>query len=170
MPVKASSKAPVLRRDGRAVQNCTGLYDVLTRLAVDWRRSQFFSRMKNKSVLRRPIHDWRKLIRQSLVLLICVGFTSYFAYHAKHGRHGLEANRKFLERLTLLEFEIKSLEAARARLSQDIALLSPELPNADLVEEIARDVLGYVHPDDKVILVEAQPRINTTRSNAYHTR
>lgn len=111
--------------------------------------------MKNISVLRRPIHDWRKLTRQVVVLLICSGFASYFAYHAINGRHGLEAKHRFLERLTLLEFEIKSLEAARARFTQDIALLTPELPNADIVEGIARDVLGFVHPDDKVILTEA---------------
>lgn len=106
-------------------------------------------------MLRRPIHDWRKLARQTLVLLICSGFAYYFAYHAIYGRHGLEAKHAFLERLTLLEFEIKGLEAARSRLEQDIALLSPELPDADLVEEIARDVLGFVHPDDKVVLTEA---------------
>lgn len=109
------------------------------------------------SVLRTPIHDWRKLSRQFIVLLICSGLASYFAYHAINGRHGLEAKRQFLERLTLLEFEIKSLEAARARYTQDVALLSPELPNADMVEEIARDVLGFVHPDDQVILSAAQP-------------
>jgi cell division protein FtsB len=29
-------------------------------------------------------------------------------------------------------------------------LLTPELPDPDLVEETARDVLGFVHPDDKI--------------------
>ena len=39
----------------------------------------------------------------------------------------------------------------RSKLERDVALLSPEVPNADLVEEIARDVLGYVHPSDRII-------------------
>ncbi|MCH9766114.1 MAG: septum formation initiator family protein [Alphaproteobacteria bacterium] len=103
-------------------------------------------------MLRRPIHDWRKLSKQFIVLLTCSGIASYFAYHAINGRHGLEAKHRFLERITLLEFEIKGLEAARARYAQDVALLTPELPNADLVEEIARDVLGFVHPDDAVVM------------------
>jgi cell division protein FtsB len=51
----------------------------------------------------------------------------------------------------LLEFEIKSLEAVRANLKRDVALLSPDKPDPDLVEEIARDVLGFVRPDDLVI-------------------
>ncbi len=56
-----------------------------------------------------------------------------------------------IERSDLVEFEIRSLEAVRSKLAHDVALLSPELPNPDLVEEIARDVLGYVHPDDRVL-------------------
>jgi cell division protein FtsB len=50
-----------------------------------------------------------------------------------------------------LEFEIKSLEAVRAKLARDVALLSPETPDPDMVEEIAREVLGFAHPDDSVV-------------------
>jgi len=85
------------------------------------------------------------------VLLLCLGMTAYFAYHAISGRHGLEARSRLIERSTLLEFEIKSLEAVRAKLQRDVALLAPELPDPDIVEEIARDVLGFVHPDDRVV-------------------
>jgi cell division protein FtsB len=80
-----------------------------------------------------------------------LGFTAYFAYHAIYGRHGLEVRSQLTERSALLEFEIKSLEVVRARLKRDVALLSPDQPDSDLVEEIARDVLGFVRPDDFVI-------------------
>jgi cell division protein FtsB len=69
-----------------------------------------------------------------------------------HGRHGLEARSALIERADLLEFEIRSLETVRARLRHDVALLTPDQPDPDLVEEIARDVLGYVHPNDRVII------------------
>jgi cell division protein FtsB len=49
-----------------------------------------------------------------------------------------------------LEFEIRGLEAVRFRLKRDVALLSAEPPDTDLVEEIARDVLGFVHPQDQI--------------------
>jgi cell division protein FtsB len=84
------------------------------------------------------------------VLLLCLGLTAYFAHHAIYGRHGLEARSKLIERSALLEFEIRSLEAVRANLQRDVALLSPDKPDADIVEEIAREVLGFVHPDDYV--------------------
>jgi len=85
------------------------------------------------------------------VLLLCLGLTAYFAFHAIHGRHGLETRSQLIERSALLEFEIKSLEAVRARLQRDVALLTPDRPDPDIVEEIAREVLGFVHPDDVVI-------------------
>lgn len=88
------------------------------------------------------------------MLLACLSATAYFAHHALHGRHGLHARAELAERSALLDFELKSLNTVRAKLEHDVALLSPELPNADMVEEIARDVLGYVHPDDRILSVD----------------
>ena len=101
-------------------------------------------------MLRPPIHDWRARYRQALVVLFCLGLTSYFAYHAVYGRHGFLVRNRLHERASLLEFEIRSLEAVRAKLQRDVALLSPELPDPDLVEETAREVLGFVDPDDRL--------------------
>ncbi|MDH4981650.1 septum formation initiator family protein [Hyphomicrobium sp. D-2] len=85
------------------------------------------------------------------MLLLCLGLTAYFAHHAVNGRHGFEARSRLMERSALLEFEIKSLEAVRARLERDVALLGAKKPDSDLVEEIAREVLGFVRPDDQVV-------------------
>ncbi|HMN37806.1 MAG TPA: septum formation initiator family protein [Hyphomicrobium sp.] len=97
----------------------------------------------------------RPRIRQALVLLACLISSAYFGFHALHGRHGLDARSQLVERSTLLDFEIKSLEAVRTKLERDVALLSPDKPDPDIVEEIARDVLGYVRPDD--VLVPERP-------------
>lgn len=85
------------------------------------------------------------------MLLACLTSATYFAYHARYGRHGFEARAQLQERLALLEFELKSLESVRSKLQRDVALLAPELPNADLVDEVARDVLGYVRAGDRVV-------------------
>ena len=98
------------------------------------------------------MYDWRSRFRQVLVLLLSLCATAYFTHHAMHGRHGLEARSALIERADLLEFEIRSLETVRARLRHDVALLAPDTPDPDLVEEIARDVLGYVQPTDRVII------------------
>ena len=101
--------------------------------------------------MRQPNHDRRSRPRQATVLLLCLGMTAYFAHHAINGRHGLEVRSRLIERSALLEFEIKSLEAVRAKLRRDVALLTPDRPDPDIVEEIARDVLGFVHPQDRVL-------------------
>jgi cell division protein FtsB len=92
---------------------------------------------------------WR--LKQLSVMLVCFTLTGYFAYHIRYGRHGLEVRTRLVERSALLDFEIKGLETVRTRLHHDVALLSPELPNPDIVEETARDVLGYVRADDKIV-------------------
>lgn len=78
--------------------------------------------------------------------------TGYFTYHAIHGRHGLETRSKLISRSEALEFEIKGLETVRANLSRDIALLSQRNPDPDIVEDIARDVLGLVRPGERVMI------------------
>jgi cell division protein FtsB len=88
------------------------------------------------------------------VLLACLTSTAYFVYHARYGRHGLDVRNELMQRSALLDFEIKGLETVRSKLRHDVALLSPEVPNADLVEEISRDVLGYVRKDDKIITTQ----------------
>ena len=107
-------------------------------------------------MLRSTIPDRRNgsRFKQALVLLACLTSTAYFVYHARYGRHGLEVRSKLIERAALLEFEIRGLETVRTKLKRDVALLSPEVPNSDMVEEIARDVLGYVRSDDEIITVQ----------------
>ena len=90
-----------------------------------------------------------------MVLLTCLGLTVLFGYHAVYGRYGLERRAKLLERGEILDFEILSLEAERSRLQRDVALLSPERPDADIIEEVARDVLGFADPADKIYLISA---------------
>ncbi|WP_291147440.1 septum formation initiator family protein [Hyphomicrobium sp.] len=89
------------------------------------------------------------------MLLLCLGLTAYFAYHTLHGRHGLEARDALLERENALQFEIQSLEAVRATLSRDVALMRPDPPDPDFVEEVARNVLGFARPDDRIVAQSA---------------
>jgi len=103
-------------------------------------------------VSRRTISVRRPRLSQVFVLLACLSLTAYFAHHAIHGRHGLEARSQLLDRSTLLEFEIRSLEAVRSELARDVALLNQNPPHPDLVEEIARDVLGYAYPADTLVV------------------
>lgn len=89
--------------------------------------------------------------RQALVLLCCLTASTYFACHAYYGQHGWLARKELLDRRALLEFERVSLDRVREHLEHDVALLSSEPPHPDIVDEIARDVLGFVAPDDRIV-------------------
>lgn len=88
----------------------------------------------------------RKL--QITVLLICLSASVYLAHHAIVGKYGLDARSSLTHRASILAREIDRAEAVRARLAQDVKLLDPAAPEADLIDEMARRLLGFAHPDD----------------------
>lgn len=96
--------------------------------------------------------DQRNRLQKAFVLLGALLTTGYFAHHAIHGRHGFVARFKLVERSSMLDFELSSLEAVRSKLARDVALLTAEPPSKDMTEEIARDMLGMVRPADKLLL------------------
>lgn len=69
------------------------------------------------------------------------------------GRHGLAARFKLIERSTTVEQEIRAHEAVRARLERETVLLGTAEPDPDYIDDLARQMLGFAHPDDRLILV-----------------
>lgn len=90
--------------------------------------------------------------RPPLVLLGSLLFTTYFGYHAVFGTHGLLTRDRLTSRSIDIEREVAILEAVRSRLRQDIAALTREPPAPDITSEIARSVLGLVHPGDRIVV------------------
>jgi len=102
-----------------------------------------------------PVYDRRGIAPgQFLVLLICLFLVSYFAYHTIKGKHGLEARVSLNVHAFNLERRLTSLEAMRANLERDIALMSNPAINKDMLDEKARELLGYSRPDEKIILLD----------------
>lgn len=101
-------------------------------------------------MLRISRRDFRWSAKRALTVMACLGLTAYFAHHAVSGRHGLEARRHLAARAPVLEQQYAGLDAARERLKHDVSLLSSDFPSRDFVEEVAREVLGYVLPTELV--------------------
>lgn len=90
--------------------------------------------------------------RRSPVLLVCCCLTAYFGFHAVHGKHGLEARHSLQARSQKLASELAALKVARSRLEREVALLDDSRPDAAFVEEIARELLAYARPRDRILL------------------
>lgn len=57
----------------------------------------------------------------------------------------------------MLERELHALGVVRSRLEREVALLSPRKTDSDFVEELAREMLAYAYPSDRILLESNQP-------------
>lgn len=98
-----------------------------------------------------------KSLGHKYLFIVALCLASYFGYHTIQGRHGLEARSRLISRASTLDGENRALEAVRSRLEREIALLSEPRPDPDFVEELARDMLGFARPGERIIVVR-RPR------------
>lgn len=89
------------------------------------------------------------------VLGICA--VAYFAYHAVQGDRGLIAWLSLKQRVEVARGELDAITEQRKVLEHRVSLLHPESLDPDLLEERARLMLNYGHPEDIVIIPKAAP-------------
>ena len=77
----------------------------------------------------------------------------YFAFHALTGERGLLLTRQRREMLAAKEAELAQLKLERRDLEIRARLLRDQSLSADLLEERAHALLGFVEPRDYVIRV-----------------
>ncbi len=99
----------------------------------------------------------KETARLLLYFLLCAGLIAYFSYHAVHGKHGLHAKAELSARVDALESELRSLRTERQRLERKASHMAGAKRDEDLIEEEARTVLNFAHPDD-IILIKPRPR------------
>ena len=92
---------------------------------------------------------------QSWLLVVSVGLAFYFGYHAVNGSRGLVASKQKADELALAKRELAVLQEERTRLERRVMRLRPESLDPDLIDELARETLSMVEPDDVIILLES---------------
>ncbi len=75
----------------------------------------------------------------------------YFAFQALTGDRGLLSSHRRQATLAARKAELATLEAQHTDLEARIRLLNPSSLSADLLEERARSLLGFVRPNEYVI-------------------
>ncbi len=89
-------------------------------------------------------------------LLACLIF--YFGFHALTGDRGLLGARQRTALLAARQAELVQLRGQRAELEVRARLLRDQSLSADLLEERAHVLLGFVDPRDYVIRTKADQR------------
>jgi cell division protein FtsB len=93
---------------------------------------------------------------QSWLFLAAVGLATYFGYHAVNGNRGLLASEQKQLELDAAERRLAVLQDERSRLERRVHRLRSESLDPDLIDELARETLSMVEPEDVIILLEPE--------------
>lgn len=77
---------------------------------------------------------------------------AYFVSHAHHGSRGLETKDKIMAAIGTVQAELTDLATERQNWEHRVALVRSDAMDRDILDELARTVLGRVHKNDVVIM------------------
>lgn len=83
----------------------------------------------------------------------CLIVLGYFAWHGVYGSRGMVRLRASQNQLHRLETTLDRLSAQRMTLDKRAALLRSDSIDADMLDEMARRLLGFADSDDRVIIL-----------------
>jgi cell division protein FtsB len=101
----------------------------------------------------------RKRLRSILTALglyvIAALLIGYFGVNAFSGNHGLKAKQDIDQQIATLSTELARLNVERARWDRRVSLLKATGLDADMLDERARALLDYTHPNDLTLMLHA---------------
>ncbi|HWV40138.1 FtsB family cell division protein [Pseudorhodoplanes sp.] len=86
--------------------------------------------------------------------LVAGALIGYFGMHAFSGQRGLRAKHEIEQQMVELTAELERLKAERAQWDRKVALLRSETIDPDMLDEQARLLLNFAHPNDVVMMVK----------------
>ena len=99
----------------------------------------------------------RKRLRSILTALglyvIAALLIGYFGVNAFSGNHGLKAKQDIDRQIATLSTELARLNVERARWERRVSLLKSSGLDADMLDERARALLDYTHPNDLTLML-----------------
>ena len=105
----------------------------------------------------------RRRLRNALTALclytLAALMIAYFGFHAVTGNRGLKASHDIGQQMTELTAELDRLKAERAQWARRVALLRSDRIDTDMLDERARTLLNYAHPND-VTMILKRPQLS----------
>lgn len=94
----------------------------------------------------------RRILATLALYLGASAAIAYFGFHAWNGEHGLQAQRRFEAEEERLKADLAAIRAERGEWEKRVALLKPESLDPDMLDERARELLLWAHPNDLILL------------------
>ena len=82
----------------------------------------------------------------------------YFGVNAFSGNRGLKAKQDIAQQIAALSAELARLQVERAQWERRVALLKSSGLDPDMLDERARALLDYAHPNDLTLMLGAPQR------------
>jgi cell division protein FtsB len=100
--------------------------------------------------------DMKRRLAQMAWPMLGACLAGYFVYHAVQGDRGILAWMQVNQQIKVAQAELNKSDADRDAMDQRVALLSNNSLDLDMLEERARVMLNFSHPDDLVIFLNQQ--------------
>lgn len=97
-------------------------------------------------------HSLKKHARRAILPLSICALIVYFVVQLYVGDTGLPTHVALRDQLAEATTELAELQEKRQEIEQNLTLIDPRDPMPPLLEEIARDKLKLVDPDEVVVL------------------
>ena len=104
-----------------------------------------------------------KVLKRFIPLIGLAVVIGYLSYHALHGEQGYLNHLRIQAQISAAEAELSEVRSTRVQMEDRVARLKAEGPDGsvdvDYLEERARAVLRFAHPDEIVVQIDrgAQP-------------
>jgi cell division protein FtsB len=95
----------------------------------------------------------RNLARRAIGPVIYIGLIVYFSFFAIYGDRGLLAMRQLEGEVEQAQAQLAQVQKERQRIETRAALLRPDNLDRDMLDEQARLMLNYSHPDDVIMMM-----------------
>lgn len=96
-------------------------------------------------------HTHRSLIFDISVFFGCLIVLGYFGWYGFAGPRSVEHRDHLGAKVVELKNILKAEEARRDSFNRRVALLRPQSIDPDLLEELARKLLGFARPNDMIV-------------------
>jgi cell division protein FtsB len=96
-------------------------------------------------------HRLRAAFAQLALWMVTLASVAYFAHHAVSGNRGIVAKRGYEAEMAELESELTRIRRERDTIEKRVAALRPNHVDRDLLDQLARERLGYMHPDERIL-------------------